>query len=183
MLESKKRKYQKPSERVARFILGIFGWIKYLTGSSSTVIPRGHAVKHHGRELPQGKALQYPSILLVEDDPNIARDFIEVIRNYYTCGSIIIFVAHAYDAAVTFFENEDVNLVIMDADLDDDEGDGAALIQQFLEQRPNLAILANSSSKISNLKLTGFGAIETLGKNPEKLKSWLLLHDQEGAAC
>ena len=182
-MDNNNRKYQKPSERAARFVLGIFGWIKHLTGSSSTIIPRGHAVQHHGRELPQGKALQYPSILLVEDDPNKARDFIEVIRNYYTYGSIIIFVAHAYDAAVTFFENENVNLVIMDADLDDDEGDGATLIQQFLEKRPDLTILANSSSKISNLKLTGFGAIETLGKNPEKLKSWLFLHDQEGAAC
>ena len=183
MLKKRKRKYQKPSERVARFILDIFDWIKHLTGSSSTVIPRGQAVHHHGRKLPLGKSLQYPFILLVEDDPNIARDFIEVIKNYYVCGSVIIFVAHAYNAAVTFFENEDVNLVIMDVDLDDNEGNGAALTQQFLEQKPDLAVLANSSSKISNLKLTGFGAIETLGKNPEKLKSWLFLHDQEGTAC
>lgn len=177
------REYQKPSERAAGFILGIFGWLKYIVGSTSNVIPRGRAVQHHGRELPTGKVLQYPSILLVEDDPNMARDFIEVIKKYYTCGSITIFVAHVYDAAVTFFENEDVNLVIMDADLDDLDGDGATLTRQFLSQKPYLEILANSSSKISNLKLTGFGAIETLEKNPEKLKSWLLLHDPPGADC
>jgi len=182
-LTNSSREYQKPSERAARFILSILGWVKYIFGSTSTVIPRGQAIQHYGRELPPGKALQYPSILLVEDDPNIARDFIEVIKNYYVCGSVIIFVAHAHDAAVTFFENEDVNLVIMDADLDDEAGDGATLTKQFLEQRHNLVILANSSSKISNLKLTGFGAIETLGKNPEKLRNWLLLHDQEGARC
>ena len=182
-MNNSKRKYQKPSERAARFILGIFGWIKHIAGSTATVIPRGQAVQHHGKELPPGKALQYPSILLVEDDPNIARDFIQVIKKYYTCGSIMIFVAHAYDAAVTFFENEDVNLVIMDADLDDEDGDGAILTQEFLGQKPYLTILANSSSKISNYKLTGFGAIGTLGKNPEKLKNWLLLHDPAGAGC
>jgi CheY-like chemotaxis protein len=179
-LDNNNRKYQKPSERAAKFILSIFRSVKNITGSTSTIIPRGQAVQHHGKELAPGKVLQYPSILLVEDDPNIARDFVEVIRNYYRTGSIIIFVAHAYDAAVTFFENEDVSLVIMDADLDDKDGDGATLTQQFLGQKPNLPILANSSSKISNLKLTGFGAIETLEKNPKKLQSWLLLHDQEG---
>ena len=73
--------------------------------------------------------------------------------------------------------------MVQEADLDDEDGNGATLTQQFLSQKPYLAILANSSSKISNLKLTGFGAIETLGKNPEKLKSWLLLHDPAGVEC
>jgi len=180
-LNNNNQKYKKPSEKTAQFILGIFGWIKHIFGSSSTIIPRGLAVQHHGRELLPGKVLQYPSILLVEDDSNIASDFVAAIKRYYISGSIMIYVAHVYDAAVTFFENEDVDLVIMDADLDDVEGDGAILTQKFLSQKPSLTILANSSSKISNLKLTGFGAIETLGKNPEKLKSWLLLHDPAGA--
>ena len=177
------RKYQRPGERAAGFILSIFGWIKYIVGSTSTIIPRGHAVQHHGEVMLPGESLQYQSILLVEDDVNIARDFIEVIKNYYVCGSIMIYVAHAYDAAVTFFENEDVNLVIMDADLDDEDGNGATLTREFLNQKPNLVILANSSSKILNHKLAGFGALETLGKNPEKLKSWLLLHDPAGSDC
>lgn len=175
------RTYKKPSERAARFVLGIFGWIKDIAGSTSTILPRGHAVQHHGNPLGPGKFLQYPSILLVEDNPNAARDFIKAICDYYLYGSIIIFVAHTFDAALAFFENEEVKLVIMDADLDDEDGDGATLTQQFLKEAPHLTILANSSSKISNLKLTGFGALETLGKNPEKLKSWLLLHDPTGA--
>ena len=182
-MNNSKRIYQKPSERAARFVLGIFKWINYIVGSAKTVIPRGHAVQHHGRELAPGKALQYSYILLVEDDPNVASDFIAVIKKYYMCGSVMIFVAHAHDAAVTFFENEDVDLVIMDADLDDKDGDGVTLTRQFINQKPYLTILANSSSKISNLKLTGFGAIETLGKSPEKLKNWLLLHDPAGADC
>jgi hypothetical protein len=83
---------------------------------------------------------------------------------------------------LTFFVNEDVNLVIMDADLDDDDGDGAMLTQNFLKERPDLKILANSSSRISNLKLTGLGALEILGKQPEKLKMWLLTNDPTGSA-
>jgi hypothetical protein len=174
-------KYKKPSERAAGFVLGVFGWIKYIIGSTTTVIPRGYVVQHHGREMVPGKSLQYQSILLVEDDVNVANDFIEVIKDYYAYGSIMILVAHAYDAAQTFFKDEDVNLVVMDADLDDEEGDGATLTREFLSQKPDLAVLANSSSKISNHKLMGYGAIETLGKKPGKLKNWLLLHDPAGS--
>ncbi len=175
--------YRKPSERAARFVLGIFGWVKYIVGSSRTVIPHGHAVHHHGRELPAGKSLQYPAILVVEDDPNNARDFIEAIKGFYKYGSVMIFVAHAHDAAVTFFENEEVSLVVMDADLDDMDGDGVTLTRLFLSKNPELVILANSSSAISNLKLTGYGAVDTIGKNPEKLKSWLSVHDPVGKNC
>ena len=179
-MQEDKKKYRKPSERAAGFILNICGWIKYIIGSTSTVIPCGHTVQHQGNELKAGKSLRFGNILLVEDDSNRAGDFIDAIRSYYVCGSVIIFVAHAYNAAVTFFENEDINLVIMDSDLDDEDGDGAALTSQFLSRKPDLTILANSSSKISNMKLTGSGAKEILGKSPEKLKNWLSLHDPAG---
>jgi len=175
------QKYQKPSERAAGFILNIFGWIRYIAGSTTTVMPRGHSVQHQGSKLGPGKSLRFQNILLVEDDTNRAEECIEAIRSYYVCGSVIIFVAHTYDAAVTYCENEDVNLVIMDADLDDEDGDGAALTRQFLSRKPELTILANSSSKFSNLKLTGSGAREILGKSTEKLKNWFLLHDPAGA--
>ena len=180
-MNNRNGKYKRPSERAAGFVLKIFGWIKSIVGSTTTVIPRGYVVQHNGREMVPGKALLYQSILLVEDDANIANDFIEVIKKYYACGSIMILVAHAYDAALNFFKDEDVNLVIMDADLDDEEGDGAALTRQFVSQKPDLPVLANSSSKISNHKLIGSGAIETLGKKPEKLKNWLLVHDPAGS--
>ena len=175
-----RRKYTRPSERTALFILGIVGFIKGIFASSAIVMPRGRVFQHQGNYLSAGKELRYPRILLVEDNPDIAQDFIEVIKNYYVFGSVKILIAYAYDAAVTFFDNEDINLVIMDADLDDQEGDGASLIRKFLGERPETPILANSSSRISNMKLTGFGAIGSLEKSTEKFKGWLLLNDPAG---
>jgi hypothetical protein len=159
------RKYTRPSERTALFILGIVGFIKGIFASSAIVMPRGRVFQHQGNYLSAGKELRYPRILLVEDNPDIAQDFFEVIKNHYVFGSVKILVAYTYDAAVTFFDNEDINLVIMDADLEDHEGDGAA----------------NSSSRIANMKLTGFGAVGSLEKSTQKFKSWLLLNDPAGA--
>jgi CheY-like chemotaxis protein len=176
------RKYTRPSERTALFILGIVGFIKGIFTSSATVIPRGRVLQHQGNYLSAGQEIRYTRILLVEDNPNIAREFLEVIKNYYVFGSVKILVAYAYDAAVTFFDNEDINLVIMDADLEDQEGDGAALTRKFLDERPETIILANSSSRISNMKLTGFGAIASLEKSTEKFKGWLLLNDPAGTS-
>ena len=158
----KDRKYQRPGERAVRFILGILGFFRDMFTSPSTIIPRGRVLRHRGHDLPAGKAIRYSHILLVEDNPDTAREFIETIENYYVFGSIIIFVAHAFDAALTFFANEEVN-------------------QKFLGERPGITILANSSRKISNLKLTGFGAVETLGKKTEKLKMWLAVNDPTGS--
>jgi len=175
------RKHQKPSERTARFILGLLGWIRSIFTSTSTIIPRGQMFHHEGDFLSAGQEIRYPHILLIEDNPIMAQNFIKAINDYYVFGSVKILVAYAYDAAVTFFDNEDVNLVIMDADLDDADGDGATLTRKFLRERPEMSILANSSSRISNLKLTGFGAIANLEKSTEKLKDWLLLNDPRGA--
>ena len=176
------RKYTRPSERTALFSLCIVGFMMVIFNYSSTVIHRGRVLQHQGNYLSAGQEIRYPRILLVEDNPNIAREFLEVIKNYYVFGSVKILVAYAYDAAVTFFDNEDINLVIMDADLEDQEGDGAALTRKFLDERPETIILANSSSRISNMKLTGFGAIASLEKSTEKFKGWLLLNDPAGTS-
>jgi CheY-like chemotaxis protein len=174
------RKYKKPSERAAKFVLAIASFFKDMFTAPTAVIPRGRVVQHEGQVLSGGKKLHYPHILLVEDNPTRAEEFIEIIKNYYVFGSVKIFIAHAYDAAVTFFTNEDIDLVIMDVDLDDEDGDGANLTQKFLTEKPDLSILANSSKRISNLKLTGLGAIETLGKKAEKLRTWLSKNDPVG---
>lgn len=174
------KRYKKPSERAARFVLGIFEWLRDIFHSPMTTLPSGQVVQHSGQELTAGESIRYPCILLVEDNPVNAEQFVGAIKSYYLYGSVSIFVAYRYGAAVTYFENENINLVIMDADLDDDEGDGSMLTQKFLGERPEITILANSSNKLSNLKLTGFGAIETLGKSPVKLHSWLLLNDPTG---
>ena len=175
------RKYKRPSERAARFILEAFGWIRDIFTSSTTFIPHGQVLQHQGHYLPAGKKLRYPFILLVEDNPEIARKFIEAIEKYYHFGAVKILVAYAYDAAVTFFDTEDISLVIMDAELEDEAGDGATLVQKFIAVKPEITILANSSSRISNLKLTGYGALEALGKRTDKLTSWLKANDPTGA--
>ncbi len=174
------RNKKSPNERTALFILDLLGWIKSIFSSSSKIIPRGQVFKHQGEYLPAGREIRYPSILLVEDNLNIAQDFIEAIKNHYVFGAVKIHAAYAYDAAVTFFDNEYISLVIMDADLDDLEGDGAALTRKFLQERPEITILANSGSRISNLKLIGFGACGSLEKSQVKLKTWLLHNDPTG---
>jgi CheY-like chemotaxis protein len=175
------RKYNRPSERAAKFILGIAGFFKDIFTAPTAVLPQGRAFHHAGRVLPAGKRVHFPHILLVEDNPSRAEEFIEIIKDYYVFGSVNIFIAHTYDSAITFFTNEDIDLVIMDVDLDDDEGDGAILTQKFLTEQPDLVILANSSKRISNMKLKGLGAIESLGKKTEKLKIWLLNNDPVGS--
>lgn len=181
MNKESKRPFRKPGERAAGFVLGIFGWIRYIIGSTGVVIPPGRVVEHHGRDLAPGKVLRYPMILLVEDNPGTAEDFIRAITAYYTYGPVRIFIAHTHEAAMNFFENEAISMVIMDADLDDGDGDGADLTRRFVARKPHLPVLANSSRKISNLKLTGSGAVESLGKNPQKLRNWLQKHDPAGA--
>ena len=47
--------------------------------------------------------------------------------------------------------------------------------------RPEITVLANSSSRVSNLKLTGLGALDTLGKSTVKLICWLQQNDPAGA--
>jgi len=173
--------YRRPSERAARFILGITGFLRDMFTAPIVEIPRGKVIEHMGSVLPVGKMIQYPHILLVEDNPNSADEFTKLIKDFYVFGMVTIFVAHTYEAALTFFKNENIDLVIMDADLDDDDGDGSILTRIFLTENPDLIILANSSRKISNLKLTGFGASETLDKRPEKLRSWLLIKDPVGS--
>jgi CheY-like chemotaxis protein len=173
-------KNQRPSELTARFILGIINWIKDIFNSTTISIPRGQVLQHQGDYLASGKAIRYPHILLVEDNPHTAEELIKTIKKYYVFGSVKIFAAYTYDAAETFFHEEDLDLIIMDADLDDEDGDGTDLTQKFLAERPGIPILANSSSRISNLKLTGFGAIDTLSKSTEKLNNWLLANDPTG---
>lgn len=179
-LNSPRREYRKPSERAARFILGIFNWLRDIFHSTTTTLPPGQVLDHSGQDPAVGKKIRFPHILLVEDNPITAQEFIEAVKDYYLFGSIRIFVAYTYAAAITYFDNEDINLVIMDADLDDEDGDGVDLTRKFIGERPEMIILANSSRKISNLKLTGCGASETLGKNTARLKSWFLLNDPVG---
>ena len=171
----------RPNERTVRFLVRIIDWIKDIVSSTGAARPRGQVIELRGRKLLPGQKIRFAKILLVEDNPDIAADFIETIRRYYVFGDVMLLVAYGFDAAVSFFSTEDVGLVIMDADLDDEEGDGVELTRHFSEQKQDVTILANSSSALSNMKLTGFGAVEVLGKDPKRLRLWLQTNDPFGA--
>ena len=171
----------RPNERTVRFLVRIIDWIKDIVSSTGAARPRGQVIELRGRKLLPGQKIRFAKILLVEDNPDIAADFIETLRRYYVFGDVMLLVAYGFDAAVSFFSTEDVGLVIMDADLDDQEGDGVELTRRFSEQKQDVTILANSSSALSNMKLTGFGAVEVLGKDPKRLRLWLQTNDPFGA--
>ncbi|MBE9521182.1 MAG: response regulator [Proteobacteria bacterium] len=171
----------RPNERTVRFLVRIIDWIKDIVSSTGAARPRGQVIELRGRKLLPGQKIRFAKILLVEDNPDIAADFIETLRRYYVFGDVMLLVAYGFDAAVSFFSTEDVGLVIMDADLDDEEGDGVELTRRFSEQKQDVTILANSSSALSNMKLTGFGAVEVLGKDPKRLRLWLQTNDPFGA--
>ena len=171
----------RPNERTVRFLVRIVGWIKHIVFSTGSVRPRGQVIELRGRKLPPGRDIRFAKILLVEDNPDIAADFIETLRQFYVFGDVVIHVAYGFETAGSFFSTEDIRLVIMDADLDDEEGDGVELTRRFCEQKQDVTVLANSSSAISNMKLSGFGAAEVLGKDPKRLRLWLQTNDPFGA--
>ena len=171
----------RPNEITVRFLVRIVDWIKDIVFSTGSVRPRGQVIELRGRNLPPGSDIRFAKILLVEDNPDIAADFIETLRQFYVFGDVVIHVAYGFETAGSFFSTVDINLVIMDADLDDEEGDGVELTRRFCEQKPDITVLANSSSAISNMKLSGFGAAEVLGKDPKRLRLWLQTNDPFGA--
>ena len=171
----------RPNEITVRFMVRIVDWIKDIVFSTGSVRPRGQVIELRGRNLPPGSDIRFAKILLVEDNPDIAADFIETLRQFYVFGDVVIHVAYGFETAGSFFSTEDIRLVIMDADLDDEEGDGVELTRRFCEQKQDVTVLANSSSAISNMKLSGFGAVEVLGKDPKRLRLWLQTNDPFGA--
>ena len=175
------RRRMRPNEITVRFLVRIVDWIKGIVSSTGTARPKGQVIELRGRKLPSGREIRFSNILLVEDNPDIAADFIETFRQYYVLGDVEIHVAYGFETAVSFFNTKDMSLVIMDADLDDEEGDGVELTRRFCEQKQDITILANSSSTLSNMKLTGFGAAEVLGKDPKRLRLWLQTNDPFGA--
>jgi hypothetical protein len=171
----------RPNEITVRFLVRIVDWIKSIVSSTGTARPKGQVIELRGRKLPSGREIRFENIMLVEDNPDIAADFIATIRQFYVFGDVEIHVAYGFDTAGSFFMTKDMSLVIIDADLDDEEGDGVELTRRFCEQKQDITILANSSSALSNMKLTGFGAAEVLGKDPKRLRLWLQKNDPFGA--
>lgn len=174
------KRHPTPGERAARALLSSVGWMKDCLSSFRIKRPGGRIIRHRGRALPAGVAIRFARILIVEDDPQTAQTFMDAIRQFYLYGDILIFLAYGFDTAVSFFENEDIKLVIMDSELNDETGDGMLLTRRFFAERPEIVVLANSSSRISNLRMESHGAADSLGKNRAQLQAWLDEHDGAG---
>ena len=180
-VEGSKRRRMRPNEVTVHFLVRIVDWIKDIVLSTGGARPRGQVIELRGRKHPSGRDIRFANILLVEDNPDIGADFVETLRQFYVFGDVVVHVAYGFETALSFFSTEEISLVIMDADLDDEEGDGVELTRRFCEQKQDVTVLANSSSAISNMKLTGFGAAEVLGKDPKRLRLWLQTNDPFGA--
>lgn len=171
-----------PSERVAKVVLAGIGWVRELLTTFRTARPTGQVIHHHGHALPAGKEVRFSKILVVEDNSQTALAVADIIRKHYAYGEIGIYLAHCFQTAASFFSAHDIGLVIMDSDLNDERGDGMALTAKFHAEKPQVVILANSSSRISNMKLESCGASGSVSKNHKQLLTWLQENDRTGAA-
>jgi CheY-like chemotaxis protein len=167
--------------RVAKALLGVIGFGREVFSSFTVSRPTARVFSHRGRELKAGRQLRFSKILLVEDDAQTAQAFMDIIRHHYQFGHVTIALASTIEAAKSFFSHEVIDLVIMDSDLNDEEGDGLVLTEMFAAQRPDIVILANSSSKAANARMRDAGARASVGKSYKQMASWLRLNDPAGA--
>jgi len=167
-------------ERAAKTVMAVIGSVKELLASFRRARPGAQVIHHKGRDLLSADSVQFARILLAEDNVQTAQSIIDTLRDYYTFGDVTIYFATCFQSALAFFEHEDIQMVIMDSDLHDDHGDGFVLTKRFVIQQPGIIILANSSSKMANMKMVSAGARAGIGKSNEKLRSWLLANDRAG---
>ncbi len=93
-----------------------------------------------------------------------------------------MYLATCIRTARSFFSEKDIQLVIMDSDLHDEQGDGIVLTENFIARNPGAVILANNSSRMANMKMESRGARESISKNIAKLRSWLQANDPAGSS-
>jgi CheY-like chemotaxis protein len=167
-------------ERAVHMILAAMTWVKDLLASFKGVRPVAQVIHHQGRALATADNVRFARILVVEDNVQTAKSIADTLGHYYTFGDVTIYIATCFQSALSFFGHEDIQLVIMDSDLHDELGDGFALLEKFVIQKPGVVILANSSSRMANMKMVSGGARAGIGKSYEKLQSWLLANDRAG---
>jgi len=137
------------------------------------------------RELPPGRSevvgnpahtrlkMKFKDVLIVDDIETHAEAALRAFKDFYTQGFITVHIAHSPLQAREAFAAHDIKLVILDADLADDSGDGESLLREFLGGKPGLVVLANSSQARYNDRLIAAGAKAALGKDPARLAAWL----------
>jgi len=118
-------------------------------------------------------APKFDQILVVDDIPHYAQAALEVIGQIYQDAELTVHICHTFAAAMKTFQQYDIKLVVLDLDLDDLEGDGALLLENFRLQRPDIIALANSSEQKYNDILVRGGAIAVVGKDARTLHEWL----------
>jgi CheY-like chemotaxis protein len=180
--KSNQKTAQRPTagERAAKAVLAVINSVRELIASFRWVRPTAQVIHHKGKALLSSGNVRFARILLVEDDVQTAKSIMDTLIHYYAFGDVTIYFASCFQSAISFFEHEDIQLVIMDSDLHDEQGDGFALTERFITQQPQIIILANSSSRMANMKMVSGGARAGIGKSPEKLQSWLLENDRAG---
>jgi len=169
-------------ERAAKAVLALIDSFKALLASFRTARPDAQVIHHHGSPLTSTDRLAFAGILVVEDNIHDARSIVDAIRNYYTFGEASIYLATCFRTAQSFFSEKDIQLVIMDSDLHDEQGDGIVLTENFIARNPGIVILANSSSRMANMKMENRGARESITKNVANLRSWLQANDPAGSS-
>ena len=167
-------------ERAAKVVMAVIASVKNLLASFRTARPGAQVIHHKGRALLSARNVQFAGILLVEDNVQTAKSIIDTLIHYYAYGDVTIYFATCFQSALAFFGHEDIQMVIMDSDLHDEHGDGFALTARFVAQKPGIVILANSSSRMANMKMVSAGARVGIGKSNEKLRSWLQANDRAG---
>lgn len=120
------------------------------------------------RRLPR-----YNQILIVDDIPRYAQASLDALRQFYNNFDLTVFLTYTFADALAAFQQYDINLVILDLDLDDFQGDGENLLKEFLARKPDITVLANSSEQRYNDILLQAGAKAILAKDVAKLNQWL----------
>jgi hypothetical protein len=168
-------------ERAAKAVLTVIDSFKALLASFRIARPGAQVIHHQGRPLTSTGRLAFTRILVVEDNVQSARSTVDTIKNYYAFGELSMYLATCFRTAQSFFSEKDIQLVIMDSDLHDEQGDGIVLTENFIAQNPGVIILANSSSRMANMKMESRGARKSISKNVANLRSWLQANDPAGS--
>lgn len=154
---------------IRKFCSGLLLSLRQSTPASRTVHLQGDSPS-------PGPPPKFDQILIVDDIPRYAQKSLETIGQFYQNKTITVYITHTFAEALATFQQYDINLVILDLDLNDFQGDGANLLQEFISRKPEITVLANSSEQKYNQILLKGGAKIALAKDSKKLRLWLTTH-------
>lgn len=148
---------------------------KYLAEIMSSLhhTPPKSQIVRLGQKQTNAKPPKFDHILLVDDIPRNTQTSLEIIRQNYLNNELTVHITHTFAEALAAFNVFNIKLVILDLDLNDMQGDGAVLLKEFREKKPEITVLANSSEPKYNDILVRGGANAVLAKDARKLKRWL----------